>query len=599
MVIWGIWIVIITELLSLFHWITLAGLGLTWTAFLAVCLIGLYRQKSTTFPERLTPRTYARWYQLLPIVAIFILTGLVAWLAAPDTADSLNYHMPRLAHWAQNRSVEHFSTGIEQQNSRPPFAEYAILQFYVLGQGDRLVNFVEWLAMFGSVIGVSLLANLLGANLPGQLMAATFTASLPMGIVQASSTMNDYVVGLWMVCVVEVFLTIWSKSKTVRSREIIFLSAASGLAIATKPTSFAYLLPFALAIAIQLLSTGPLNRFFRFAVITILVCGALNAGLLLRNTITYGNPMDPGQASIHANELLNGRGLVSNLLRNAGLQASTPWESVNYQLSRLIQGIHYKLGIALDDPRTTATGEFWVRPLTMSVNENTVSNSLHAYVFIPFTLMALARYKKVNLNNAIYLILVIATFIVFSFVFKWQIFGSRYQLPFFVLIGASIGALFFSLFPKWLGYLLIALFTISSIWPLLGNINRPLLPLLERASLNNSFSSSHQEIDYFGITPGNNPYRDITNKIQEQGCREVLLMLGGNSPEYYWWMELGDLKSAVKINWLVKGTPSSRYGNIPAGSCALICEDCATLGSMHDMPKSYTSGSYTLFMVSK
>ena len=132
--------------------------------------------------------------------------------------------MPRVAHWAQNQSVEHFATGIEQQNSRPAFAEYAILQFYVLAQGDRLANFVEWLAMFGSVIGVSLLAGLLGASLAGQFLAAIFVASLPMGIIQASSTMNDYVVGLWLVCFAEVFLSIWLEPKTVTPKDIAFLA---------------------------------------------------------------------------------------------------------------------------------------------------------------------------------------------------------------------------------------------------------------------------------------------------------------------------------------------------------------------------------------
>jgi hypothetical protein len=599
MVIWGIWIVLITELLSLFHWITLAGLGLIWSAFLIVCLIGIYRQKSSNPTEKPIQRILINWYLLAPILLIFLFTGLVAWLAAPNTADSLNYHMPRVAHWAQNRSVEHFSTGIEQQNSRPAFAEYTILQFYVLGQGDRLVNFVEWLAMLGSVVGVSLLAALLGAPLAGQFLAAIFVASLPMGIVQATSTMNDYVVGLWLVCVAEVFLSMWLEPKTVTTKDIAFLATAAGLAIATKSTAFAYLLPFAIATIILLYRIGPPMRFMRFIVIAVLICGALNAGMMLRNTFTYGNLIDPGQASIHANRLLDWRGLASNLLRNAGLQASTPWESVNYQLSRLIQGIHFKMGVALDDPRTTAHGEFWVRPLSTTVKENIAPNPLHAYLIIPFIIIAIIRYKKFNLFNATFLGLVIATFIVFSYVFKWQIFGSRYQLPFFVLFGVAFGSMFFLLFPKWTGYLLIVIFTISAIWPLLGNENRPLIPLLDKSNIYNAFSASHDEIDYFGIVPGYNPYKQIANIIQDQNCRDVLLMLGGNSPEYYWWMALGAPKSEVQINWLVEGTPSSRYKNKSSSSCAVICEDCPTQNFVRDMPKVYSSNNFDLFMRTK
>jgi hypothetical protein len=597
MVIWGIWIVTITELLSLFHWITLAGLSLIWSLFIIVCLIGIYRQKNSNQTGWLIQRKSIHWYLLLPILLIFLLTGLVAWLAAPDTADSLNYHMPRVAHWAQNRSVEHFSTGIEQQNSRPAFAEYAILQFFVLGQGDRLANFVEWLAMFGSVIGVSLLAALLGASIAGQLLAAIFVASLPMGIVQASSTMNDYVVGLWLVCVAEVFLSMWLEPKMVTAKDIAFLASAAGLAIATKSTAFAYLLPFALATTFLLIRSGAPKRFIRFTVIVVFICSMLNAGMFLRNTITYGNLIDPDQASIHTNKLLDWRGLASNLLRNAGLQASTPWESINYQISRLIQGIHFKMGIALDDSRTTAHGEFWVRPISVKLNENTAPNSLHAYLIIPFIIIAIIRYKKLSVINAAFLGIVVATFVVFSYVFKWQIFGSRYQLPFFVLLGIAIGSMFFLLFPKWTGYLLIAILTISAIWPLLGNENRPLLPLLEKININDAFSASHTEVDYFGIVPGNNPYIQIANKIRDRNCRDVLLMLGGNSPEYYWWMALGAPKSGVQINWLVEGTPSSRYKKITASSCAIICEDCPTQNFLRDMPKVYSFSNFDLFML--
>jgi len=130
---------------------------------------------------------------LLGVVVIVLVTGLLAWLVPPQTWDSLNYHLSRVAQWAQERAVRHFATGIEVQNSMPPGAEMAILQFYVLVGGDRLASFVEWFAMVGCLMGVSLVAMQLGAGFIGQLVAVVFTATLPMGITQASSTVTDYV----------------------------------------------------------------------------------------------------------------------------------------------------------------------------------------------------------------------------------------------------------------------------------------------------------------------------------------------------------------------------------------------------------------------
>jgi hypothetical protein len=74
-----------------------------------------------------------------------------------------------------------------------PGAEVAVLQVYVVGQSDRLVNFVSWFAMLASLVVVSHLAKRMGAGPTGQWFGVVFAAAIPMGIVQASSTMTDYV----------------------------------------------------------------------------------------------------------------------------------------------------------------------------------------------------------------------------------------------------------------------------------------------------------------------------------------------------------------------------------------------------------------------
>ncbi len=85
-------------------------------------------------------------------------------------------------------------------------------------------------------------------------------------------------------------------------------------------------------------------------------------------------------------------------------------------------------------------------------------------------------------------------------------------------------------------------------------------------------------------------------RIQDQQCSEVLLMLGGNSPEYYWWIELGAPKNAARMEWLVRGTPSTRYENISDQACAIICEDCTAVNSVRNMPKVYSADNFDLFM---
>ena len=598
-ILWGIWIVASTELLSLFEWITPLGLSLSWGSFLLLCIAGLARNKKPWTIRKPTWLTAANGFFLIPLAVIFLLTALVAWLAPPDIVDSLNYHLPRVAHWAQNRSVEHFATGIEQQNSRPPFAEYTMLHFYVLFQGDRLVNFVEWLAMFGSVIGISLVAAMLGAGTSGQFLAAVFAATLPMGIIQASSTMNDYVVGLWIVCVASELLTVWREPKPARLSEIVFLTSAAGLAIATKPTAYAYLFPFAIAAFVLLVKKLSPKKVFFYGAVGIAICVALNAGYMIRNAITYGNPIDPGQTAVHANEMLDWRGLTSNLMRNAGLHLSTPWQPVNYQITRLIQAVHFKMGLDMNDPRTTAHGEFWLRPLTADVPVNSAPNWHHAYLLGAIFIFALVRYKQVNQINTIYLLLVLATFIVFSFTFKWQIFGSRYHLPFFVLLGATAGVFLARLFPHWLGVTIGLILSLSTAWPLLNHATQPLLPLIENTTLHNATTASHPSERYPSLASPGNPYQQFAGMIQESGCQEVYIAVGGNSQEYYWWIVLGAPDQQMKIEWMVAGTPSAAYENASLTPCAVICEGCADRDSARGIPRAITVGGFELYLHSE
>jgi len=110
------------------------------------------------------PRSIPEWSLVLIVIVALSATAIVAYAAPPNRWDSLTYHMARVAHWAQAGSLGHYATGIERQNLMAPGAEIGMLHAYVLAQGDRLVNFPEWLAMVASVIGAAALAGRLGAS---------------------------------------------------------------------------------------------------------------------------------------------------------------------------------------------------------------------------------------------------------------------------------------------------------------------------------------------------------------------------------------------------------------------------------------------------
>ena len=124
----------------------------------------------------------AELISLLLMGTIFTATLFVAVISPPNNANSQTYHLPRIEHWIQDRSLTPYPTAIERQIADPGFAEIVVLQLRALSGGDRLDNLVQWLAALGSVVAVGKIAAHIGASRQGAIIASAFAASLPMMI---------------------------------------------------------------------------------------------------------------------------------------------------------------------------------------------------------------------------------------------------------------------------------------------------------------------------------------------------------------------------------------------------------------------------------
>lgn len=188
-VVWGGVVTALTEALSAGGCLTYGGVAVAWTvaALAAASAAWRWRQPLTRWRYP-APRLLRAWGVLTVIGTIVLLTGLTALSAVPNNWDSMTYHMSRVMHWAQNGGVAFYPTHRLSQLHAGPWAEYGILHFYLLSAGDRFSALIQWFGMAGSLIGVSLIARQLGANVRGQLLSALFCVTIPMGILQASST---------------------------------------------------------------------------------------------------------------------------------------------------------------------------------------------------------------------------------------------------------------------------------------------------------------------------------------------------------------------------------------------------------------------------
>src|SRR4029453_2950809 len=106
------------------------------------------------------------WVCLAGCTVAAAVTAFIALAAAPNTWDSMTYHLTRVMHWEQERSLHFYATNIQRQLHLTPGAEYVILHLHLLSGGDRLANLPQWFASLGSLFVVSPFAAPLAPSAP-------------------------------------------------------------------------------------------------------------------------------------------------------------------------------------------------------------------------------------------------------------------------------------------------------------------------------------------------------------------------------------------------------------------------------------------------
>ncbi len=550
-VVWGVLLAAITELLSLFHALTPGAIAAAWAVVgIALAAAWRLRPRAAAFawrPER--PSTPAV-LMALPIAIIVLGTGVSAAAGWPNQWDSLVYHQSRVDHWILNRGVQFYPTHIVRQLYNPPGAEYAILHALALGGDERWANAPQWLAMAGSLVGVSAIAGRLGAGPRGQLVAALFAATIPMGILQASGTQNDYLVAFWLVCLAEAALSPPSPGRTFR------LGGALGLALLAKGTALLYAGP--------LLLLMPDWRNLRRAGAILLLAAALNGAHWARNLETFGwplGPRDPGSAGGVGDKLTNDAVtpgiLASNLIRNLTLHAGTPFRRVNQGLEAAVVRGHDWLGLAVDDPRSTRLySDRRYSIVADAANPDRTGNPVHLLLILAAGLqLAASRSLRRAPGVARYGLALGAAFLIFCLVLKWQPWHSRLQLPLFVLAAPLIGV------AGEVSYRLLlpaaALLGALSLRPLLQN---RLAPLAGKYTVFNT-PRLQQYFQSFGPEPSprQRAYVAAADLLRGRRCAEVGALLGWDDWEHPLWVLLaGPTGAGPRIEHVAVTNPSAR-----------------------------------------
>lgn len=465
---------------------------------------------------------------LLGLTLAFVLvTGVIAFVAPPNTWDSMTYHMSRVMHWIQNRSVDHYPTGIGRQLFINPFAEYAILHFQLLTGTDRFANHVQWFSFVGSIAGVSLIARLLGADRRGQIFAMAVAASIPMAILQSTSTQTDLVVAFWGVCCVAFFLR-WRNTQG--WPEWVGVSVGAGLVVLTKTTGLFALAPFGVWALVEGFRRQGV-RFLAPVAVSGLAVLLFMAPFLARNHKSYGNPLGAGDVVAETNHLDAGaRTAVSSVVLNLGLHFGTASEKVNRFLEKRVRDIHGMLDVPV--PKRFS--------VCLSTSEDYAGNFRHLLLFLA---MALVFPVLRNRSPVLWLY---AACLVLGFVFQsvalgWSPWRSRYHTILFVLAAPWIACAARGVRYRRLCLAGLVVLVLTSVPWLLDNSMKPVF------GRKNVFARPRL-LQYFDLRRDLfKAYVQAAELIQARSVRSVGLVIGTDSWEYPFWVLLDPLRSGIRM----------------------------------------------------
>lgn len=521
----GLVITASTELLSLFKAINLQSVATVWVVLDAALIGYCVTSKNCRFEMRRN-LSAVEYVFVVALLVIFSLTFLVAIVVPTNNFDSMTYHMPRVMHWIQNMSVAHYPTNITRQLYFAPWSEFAIMHLQILSDGDRCANLVQWFAMVGSIIGVTLIAEELGASTRTQLFSAVLAATIPMGILQSSTTQNDYAVSFWLVCFVYFGLRHRTKPDVASA---LGLGCSLGLALLTKGTTYLVAGPFVLWFGYA----GIKALRWRFAGQLLLVATvvlAINLGHSLRNYQLWGNPIYVDTDNRITNETYGLPVLASNMLRNSALHIGTPFDSINKFNESAIVRLHDLFGIDPQDPGTTME-RFAVS--TSNRSEDAAGNLLHFILILTALAVLLLNAKKFPGKLIPYALLLTASFVIYCACLKWNPYASRYHLPLFILWAPILSIVVTSFRTKIIALvvsIMLVVFAVpylihASYRPIVGNKSQPSILSTDRSSL--YFSRRPQLKDY---------YFSNAVSLNNTGCRDIGVIMSMDSWEYPFWV---------------------------------------------------------------
>lgn len=382
------------------------------------------------------------YYSILFLAGAVVL--LLALITTPYNWDSMTYHLPRIAHWAQNRSVAHFSTNSIRQISSPVLGEFVNLHVYILCRGhDLLFNLLQGSSYLTCAVMVAAIAGRLSCDRRFRFLAALLYMSMPIAFAEALTTQVDNFATVWLLFFVYRLIEYTDRETPMRFDGITACRVGTmGLCVAwgylTKPSVCVGMVVFALWLLLVCIvrrdRPGDLARIFFCA----LPCVALPmAPEILRNFKSFGAYASPSAGAQQLVATLQPSYLIVNLLKNLSFNMPTALVKDGHEIFTVIAvKVAALLHVELDAESISEKGREYMLHEAGNYNCDTAGGPVVLWLFIFCALWALLRFGKTRWEKCGrgYAIAAAVSFLAFCTVLRWEPFVGRYMISYLALL---------------------------------------------------------------------------------------------------------------------------------------------------------------------
>jgi hypothetical protein len=460
----GAFALVLTESLSALHGLKPEIIIAAWSLYLLVPAGLLFQIKFMIRPAGEFERLVSKLKQvpfwnsgLLLMVVIVMLLMAVA--SPPMNFDVQSYHLPRQIFWLMQGSVQHFNATYPFQNCHPVLTEFLGLNLMLLSGGDTWHNLVQWTYMMAACGLVTLVTRSLGGDAKAQGLALLFIVLVPVVFFQASNSKNDIVTSFFILIPLFIGLKIWNRSWNAKVSLLLLAALTAGLAMASKGTAAAYLPSIAVLILIACLRTGAWRSLVLAFVPGLLLLGLTILPNTLRNLATYDSITGPSAGM--TNERHDAGSVLGVAIKNVANEYAFGSGASIHNVETAARRTLEFLGLDPDDPHTDLgalqLGGTRLHFFYFEGCEDVIPAPIQTTLclLLPFCFLVPSfrnRTGAIALGGV-----VLAAFVLFCALFRWQPWGGRLLIPFFFMAAPLVGTAGALIVPFWIPFMVSAL----------------------------------------------------------------------------------------------------------------------------------------------